>query len=1038
MKSLHVVFLLGVLVPSTLGSGGFVRIPPSSRFEVVRPPLERDRAIRTRLRMFQTIRTPDLVKPRLQRAVLDSPVIMRILAIRVRFPEEIPDDPLTTGNGRFILEPTGDPIDTVTPCGDTFYNPYYEPPHDKTYFERQLEALAHYVNLWTYGRVKIEWRVVPDEPDSAYVLPHPMRYYGDETHFEQGLVNLARDALLAADQDPRVSFEDIDQNGTRDYDEGVLPRYVIFHAGSAWQTDLNFDTPYDIAAVTLPPGIFDYYLGVPYLVLNEGQDTVYDVAILPETMSQDGATFMLQGTLIHEAGHFLFFQPDLYDVYGQGAGIGAWGIMGSGSYLSVPGAIPPGLLPPLPNAWERYWTDSIIHLLWDEPYDARQGVFGPSLSVISPPDSPTTFALYPGMILTDSAGVLQESPGAHPRFLAVRLTPEEWYFLEYKKDNLRANDSVYVCNGDTLETAVYGRWKDGVVVHFYGENDYLLPGSGLLVWHIDDGIIRREYAYNTVNAVRPMGVDLVEADGVQDLETFAVGGVEEIFGSPYDPFRASHNATLAPWTFPPARLNSGADAPLVIESVSDTGDSMVFALRPPDLLPPFPIPFEDTTGRWVTLANSRQIVLVDLGDPLSDSTHPARVFLYQGNTFSLIVQALSPRVDLVPSPILSGDTLLLVWTDGTAEALDLAQGITLWQNRLPVQLAFSPPQVDSGKLWIGSESGEVLGLHLQDGQIVFRAFVGEPVRGRFARVGDTLIVQSVSGQFHLLSISGQERLASFGITSGAPTTGGPLVFRRGQNLEIAGWVSDQGFVRYASDGTLLHHTPASGMNTTPPVVYREGNTPRVAVVLDSLVRIYTPEGGLLDVVSLPADSAHLVVGAAGLEGGLLLQISGIGAFLSNRVVAEDFAGGDLPSLVDLNGDGRLEVVGYTGSLVYARSLTASGVVSSSRDVLQPLAVSPSASSFRVQVFPNPAYRTGRAFLRVTSPASGTLRYEIFSFGGERLEVRRAPVSPGLQDIPLPVEDLAAGPYFVVVELSTPSGTHRDRVKFLLSPRGLRP
>ncbi len=1005
---------------------------------MVQTPAERDVAIRRRLRSFSLPSTPEMVTHRLQRAILDSPVIMRILAIRVQFPEEVPDDPQTTGNGRFVLTPRGDPIDTITPCGDTFYNPYYEPPHDKTYFERQLEALAHYVTLWTYGRVKIEWRVVPEEPESAYVLPHPMRYYGDETHFEQGLVNLARDALLAADQDPRVSFEDIDQNGVRDYDEGVLPRYIIFHAGSAWQTDLNFDTPYDIAAVTLPPGIFDYYLGVPYILLNEGQDTVYDVAILPETMSQDGATFMLQGTLIHESGHFLFFQPDLYDVLGQGAGIGAWGIMGSGSYLSVPGAIPPGLMPPLPNAWERYWTDSIVHLLWNEPYDIHQGLFGGSLERILPPASPMDVTLSPGMILTDSAGRLLEPPGARRRFLAVRLSPTEWYLLEYKRDNLPANDSVYVCNGDTLETAVYGRWKDGVVVHFYGENDYLLPGSGLLVWHIDDGIIARGYAYNTVNAVRPMGVDLVEADGVQDLETFAAGGVEEVFGSPYDPFYRGNNVTLAPWTFPPARLNSGADAPLVVESVSDTGDSMTFRLRAPDVLPPFPIPFEDTTGRWVTRVNDRHILLVDLGDPVSDSVHPARVFLYQGNTFSLITQALSPRVDLLPSPLLVGDTLLLAWTDGTLEALDLNAGVRLWQTRLPIQVAMSPPQYDSGRVWMGSESGEVVGLRLRDGQVFFRVFVGEPVRGRMARSGDTLVVQSVSGRFHLLSISDQSLLMSFGLISGAPTVGGPVLLVRNGVLEVAGWVSDQGFVRYAADGTLLHHTPASGRNVLPAVVFTRGDAPRVAVVLDSVVAVYTPEGALLARRRLPVDSLHSAVGALGLEGGWLVQVSGVGTVDGSRVIAEDLASGGMPAVVDWNGDGRLELVGFTGSVVYARTLPDARVMSSSDAPLLPVSLSGATMPFRVQVYPNPVYRVGQAFLRVASPASGDLRFEIFSFGGERLAIREVPVVPGLQDIPLPVDNLAAGPYFVVVELRTASGLRRDRVKFLLSPRGLRP
>lgn len=1013
---------------------GWLRIPRGRYpLSVERKPLDKDQTIRQRIRPFAQIRrAPTLIAPRLRPTALDSPVIMRILAIRVQFPEEIPDDPLTTGNGRFILEPQGNPIDTITPCGDTFYNPYYDPPHNRTYFERQLEALAYYVNLWTYGRVKIEWRVVPEEPESAYTLPHSMRYYGDEAHFEQGLVNLARDALLAADQDPRINFEDIDNNGIRDYDEGVLPRYIIFHAGSAWQTDINYDTPYDIAAVTLPPGIFEYYLGVPYILLNEGRDTVYDVALLPETMSQDGAVFALQGTLIHESGHFLFFQPDLYDILGQGSGIGAWGIMGSGSYLSVPGAVPPGLLPPLPNAWERYFTDSIIHLLWDEPYDASQGALAGAMRTLPPPTQPLPMTLFPGMILTDSVGRFLEPPGSRPRFLRIPLSPTEWYMVEVKTDNLPGNDSVYVCNGDTLQTAVYGRWKDGVVVHFYGENDYLLPGSGLLVWHIDNGIIQQEYPYNTVNAVRPMGVDLVEADGVQDLETFRTGGIAEIFGSPRDPFYKGNNDQLAPWTFPAATLNRGGDAPLVIDEISPAGDSMTFRLRPPDLLPPFPLVLSDTGGRWVTLADTQRLMVVDLAGP-PDTLRLATVWFLQGDTLVPVIRSTSPQRFLSTSPLLHGDTLLLLWSDGTMEALDVRVGAEIWQQSLPGQFAFGRLHVYKGSVWVPMESGDVLALRLADGQILVQSFVGEPLRGRLAFLGDTVLAQGVSGRIFLLNGNTGEILTSFGEISGSGTVGGPVLLQRSGTVEIGAWVSDRGWVRYDLSGNLLDSRPFSGQNALPPVVYTQEGAVRIAVVVDSQVLILSSEGALLRRL----DFHSPIVGVAGLDGGLVVQRSGEGTWVEGKDVVGDLAAADVPSLVDWNGDGRLEVIGYTGELVVARSLAFSEKLSDLTEAPL-LAVSPSMPSLQVGVYPNPIYRGHRAFLRLQGDIQGEGKIAIYSFGGERLATQKFQAVGGIQDIALPVQNLAAGPYFLVVEFQQGGQRRIQRVKFLVSPRGLSP
>ncbi|MEO0230853.1 MAG: hypothetical protein ABIL77_04780, partial [candidate division WOR-3 bacterium] len=334
------------------------------------PQISREARVQERIRRFRSQGPefhPQINKiSRFSKFGPKDQIVMRVLALRVEFEEERPDNPKTTGTGKFKTESNGEnPILGLDCSGRPYYNPFYDPPHDWTYFNNQMLALASYVYAATYGKVRLEWVVKPDSGLPPYKVPHPISYYGDTSQMELGLVTFMRDAFRAADKDPTISFEDLDNNGIKDYMEGIWVRYIIFHAGSAWQTDIAMDTPYDLAAVTIPPGALEYYLGRGYLVLNEGRDTVYDACILPETMSQDGVEIKLQGTLFHESGHNLFLLPDLYDTYGRGAGIGAFGIMTTAPYLDAVG-IPGGLIPPMPNAWERMFMDFVLRLVYGE------------------------------------------------------------------------------------------------------------------------------------------------------------------------------------------------------------------------------------------------------------------------------------------------------------------------------------------------------------------------------------------------------------------------------------------------------------------------------------------------------------------------------------------------------------------------------------------------------------------------------------------------------------------------------------------------
>ncbi len=498
-----------------------------------------------------------------------QPSIIRILVLRVEFQKEQPDDPKSTGDGTFIMTSNGQPMIIGTDCeGNPVYNPYYDPPHDWTYFNALSEALSDYYAALTYGKVRIEWVVKPDSGLPPYKVPHRMGYYaawGQDP--ELGLVTFLRDAFISADRDTSIHFEDLDNNGIKDYQEGVLDRYVIFHPGSAWQTDLNMDSPYDMPAVTVPAGALEYYLGVPYIVLNGGQDTVFDAEIMSETMSQDGIDVRINGTFFHESGHNLFFYPDLYDTKYNGSGVGAFGIMTTGPYLSAEG-IPSGVLPPYPNAWTRLWTDWILKYMFGEGFiDSR------ILKILTPDERPDTTHLLPVDVGVDSFVVRRhgklyytvpyfaEDPYTGIRFLKVPVNSHEYFLFENLQTNLSFNDTV-VC-GDSAK--VFGKWKNGVLVHFFGENDYLEPADGILVWHVDDRIYWEHYAYNEVNAVRPMAVDVVEADHVQDFEKWTDMSPYAYtwFGCPYDTYFKGNNTELAPWTTPSSDDNEGNKTNLV-------------------------------------------------------------------------------------------------------------------------------------------------------------------------------------------------------------------------------------------------------------------------------------------------------------------------------------------------------------------------------------------------------------------------------------------------------------------------------------------
>jgi hypothetical protein len=92
------------------------------------------------------------------------------------------------------------------------------------------------------------------------------------------------------------------------------------------------------------------------------------------------------------------------------------------------------------------------------------------------------------------------------------------------------------------------------------EYDALLPGPGLLVWHVDASVVpfttalrpNEDFSFNT--NFRRRGIRVIEADALEDLGD---PGSPFIFGSYRDPWYVGNNASLSDSTRPDLRPNIG-------------------------------------------------------------------------------------------------------------------------------------------------------------------------------------------------------------------------------------------------------------------------------------------------------------------------------------------------------------------------------------------------------------------------------------------------------------------------------------------------
>lgn len=490
-----------------------------------------------------TFNISPLTSPR----VLDSDTL-KILAVMVNFQED--RDGSTFGNGKFGSIYSQN-------YGTSIIDPL---PHDRIYFESHLEFVKNYFRKVSDNRLTIEYFVLPD----TFSVSQTMRNYSPppKSNDFTPLGDFALEVWGIADQlYPGFDFSAYDL-------------FIIFHAGVGRDVTLpgSLGNERDLPSVYLSENALKEIYGATFngFPVSNGNFRITNSAIIPETESRELST--LSGTILFEltingllcatVGSHLGL-PDLFDTETGLSAIGRFGLMDGQSIFAYNGVFPPEL-----SAWEK------IYLGWAEPIEIFPGNYNINL-------------------VTKFASTVSDTV-----ILKVPINSSEYYLIENKQRDASADGATlkYKIGNDTFvktfpkDTIGFRSFDiealEGVIIDV-DEFDWALPGSGILIWHIDQNVIDSKIAQNKINTDKNLrGVRVVEADGVQDIgeKFYTIFGDEVIGeGTELDLWYRSNPAKLYKNRFdknsrPSAKSNYGANSLISISDFSEIANRMNFKI----------------------------------------------------------------------------------------------------------------------------------------------------------------------------------------------------------------------------------------------------------------------------------------------------------------------------------------------------------------------------------------------------------------------------------------------------------------------------
>ncbi|MBN2541519.1 T9SS type A sorting domain-containing protein [bacterium] len=473
-----------------------------------------------------------------------APARLRICVVRVEFQPD--SNPRSTGPGIFDLSPSEE---SPTPFDRT--------PHDKVYFDSHLRALSNYYTAISDSQLIVEWDIYPEGNNDAYRLPDSMAYYGPNSWFGDDIT--ARVSSFFIDAWNLVS-ESGDVN-LSDYDA-----YLLFHAGADWQNDIgSYYEEWD--PETFVPSPDD--LPTAFITYSEPvvDGIITDGLIIPEYASQDGQFIALNGLLIHEFGHQLGL-VDLYSTYNFITQVGYFSLMDNGhmfgvylpfypeTLINIEGTLIDtsivyldtlpvfGAIPGYPSPWGR------AYLGWEEIHEWNC--------------DKESFSITACEIYNDVNDTT---------IIKVPINEYEYFLIENRQYN-PGNEELFL-KQDPNTGVFLGLVDDDE--NFIPKYDYLLPGSGLLIWHVDEAIAYMDYVGNGQNNFdnntlqwddMRRFIDLEEAEGPQDL------GIYITYGDSLDYYWEGNVTEFTPFTIPSTESNLGGQTGVSITGISAPATKM--------------------------------------------------------------------------------------------------------------------------------------------------------------------------------------------------------------------------------------------------------------------------------------------------------------------------------------------------------------------------------------------------------------------------------------------------------------------------------
>lgn len=468
---------------------------------------------------------------------------IKILAVMVEFQKDADNN--TAGDGTFNSIYEKD-------YGDKIIDPL---PHDVNYFSTHLEFAKNYFSKVSNGKANVVYQFLPQ----VITVSKTMRNYSpaiNSTDFTAMAEFLNEVWTLAGDQNPNFSFSDFNL-------------FAIFHAGVGRDISLpgSLGNEKDLPSVYLGLNALQKYFGASFDGIQVGTSNfkITNSMILPQAENREISSFgqtalfqvSINGLIAANIASFLGL-PDLFDTNTGLSAIGKFGLMDGQSIFANR-----GLFPPEPSAWEK------IFLGWETPTE------------IPVQAGNKTYIITPSLVLSH-------------QIYKIPINASEYYLVENRqrdvnKDGLNITlkqNGTFITKSFTIkdydyfeaipETLIAG------VTTSVDEYDYSLPGSGILIWHIDEKIINEKIAENKINSDKTRrGVDVEEADGVQDIgEQFTTIFGDQVVGEgwEFDLWYKSNKAKLYQNKFssdtrPNTNANDGANSLITFQNFSDLTNS---------------------------------------------------------------------------------------------------------------------------------------------------------------------------------------------------------------------------------------------------------------------------------------------------------------------------------------------------------------------------------------------------------------------------------------------------------------------------------